>query len=102
MDANPRVVYESVLAGLPVFVSEESRVPRIFRAQQFVFPTKRDSIKPNLNNDFKKFMEYVKSASRYEMSQRMDEFVSREMLEHRALSKICARLGICDEELLHR
>eukprot|EP00951_Prasinocladus_malaysianus_P010536 scaffold77306_cov39-Prasinocladus_malaysianus.AAC.1 len=42
-DANPRAVYEELLAGLPVFLSGESRVPKVVASQRFIKMTSSSS-----------------------------------------------------------
>lgn len=100
-DANPRVVYESIVAGLPVFVSEQSNIPQKLQQQPFVHVTPWEPIRTRsirkLNKDFSKFMKYISSVNQKKLQATIDKFISSELTEEASYNGICIKMGICEE-----
>eukprot|EP00873_Tetraselmis_striata_P023867 jgi/Tetstr1/444131/TSEL_032029.t1 len=96
-DANPRALYESLLAQLPVFITSESRIPRIVMRQPFVTAVKFGD-KAELQDRFQAFMLQVQNS--LTLRQQISEFVDTELVEERALGKVCQEMGICGKDVL--
>ena len=96
-DDNPRVLYESLTANLPVLVSDESRVPDVVRRQPFVFGVQFGD-KQKLHDAMSRFMSVVR---RQQSRALIEAFVEREVNEDNALRNVCAMMGICKESKQH-
>lgn len=100
-DQNPRSLYEFLVAGLPVFITEESRIPEVVKQQEFVFLTSYSetaTLEDNtrkINEDFERFMKYVDATTQTEIDGRIDDFVENVMTEENAYGSVCVKLGIC-------
>eukprot|EP00873_Tetraselmis_striata_P023895 jgi/Tetstr1/444159/TSEL_032053.t1 len=96
-DANPRAVDESIINGMPVFVSRQSHLPVALRKQSFVKMTnnrKRDE-KTDLNRDLATFMARVESP---EIRDKVLKFAREHLDPPRAYFSLCRNLGICASE----
>jgi len=93
-DANPRCVYESIMAELPVLLTAESRVPGIVKRQSFVFDIRFGDQKA-LSQKMGAFMSAVRGTHRTPWRRSMEDFIRNELTEDKALGKMCAKLRIC-------
>ena len=93
-DANPRVLYESILAGLPVFITAQSRFPQVMHNQRFVHVTDFDDT-AKANEDFARFLRFLETEDPGKLRQEMYSAADRELEEDHALSKVCSHFGIC-------
>ena len=95
-DANPRVLYEFLMAQLPVLITKESRVPRTVLKQPFVEGVKfgdKNELKRSLGHLMEKIKDPVVSkAAREDIS----SFIAKELDEDVALAKVCTLMGICN------
>mmetsp|Transcript_7510 Transcript_7510/g.21273 ORF Transcript_7510/g.21273 Transcript_7510/m.21273 type:complete len:499 (+) Transcript_7510:198-1694(+) len=96
-DANPRAAYEPILAGMPLFISRESRVPRVLLRQKFVVSTSFRRGPEDLNKDLAKFLSFLRTTDHADLERSMDNFVQTELEEQHALTKICSKMGICEK-----
>jgi len=94
IDANPRVVTESIINGLQVFVSKQARVPSAIKAKRFVKVTsnKDDGVNENLNADLKEFMEMLDKPENHAS---LVTFAKEHLDPPRAYHKLCRQIGIC-------
>ena len=92
-DANPRVLYESLTANLPVLITAESRFPDVVRSQPFVFGVQFGD-KQQLHDAMSRFMSVVRGQQSRAL---IEAFVEKELNEDIALRNVCAMMGICKE-----
>jgi hypothetical protein len=99
-DANPRAMYESLLADLPVFITSDSRIPRLVMRQSFVTAVKYGE-KTELKDNFAKFMKGLRDEESSESVRlQIEAFVDKELVEERALGRMCQDMGICSKQYL--
>ena len=98
-DMNPRVAYEGMPAGNPVYLSTETHVPAAIRALPFVFADSCQAVKHGGQREdalpeFHFFMQAVRHAD-----QKYHEHVSRYALQAldrtRVYHRICVDSGLC-------
>lgn len=94
-DANPRAVYEEVLAGLPVLVSHQSRVAHVLKRQPFVKLTDATNPPSKLNEDLAWFLDLIGSREKLQLDAAIDTFIDEEMELGRALHNMCETMLIC-------
>jgi len=91
-DKNPRVAYEGLYAGAPVFVTDSSGLPAGFLAQPFVKTTHFGD--GNLNADFASYMaDMVEQPTR--MATEIRRYINGDLYPTRVYLGICQRMGIC-------
>lgn len=102
-DANPRVVYEAILAGLPVFVTKQSNLPLKVQQQPFVYLTNQYTATNQtilkLNEDFARFMRFVQTAKEDKLQRDIDEFIRTALTEEASYNGICIKMRICWDEI---
>jgi len=100
-DANPRIVYEAMLAGLPVFTTYESNLPPILVEQEFMTVVhsqtapRSSSNRKTVQQMFQRFME-DKVRQQRNVAERIWQFVDKELAEDRAFHPVCVKMGICE------
>jgi hypothetical protein len=95
-DANPRAVYEGLLAGLPAFITKEARVPSLLGRQAFVQMVSNELDAAEVNAHFGRFMHMLEEREERRLDRRIKAFIKSDLIEDRALRKICGQLGICE------
>jgi hypothetical protein len=97
VDANPRVVDESIINGLQTFVSRQSHLPTSLRSQPFVKMTSNsDSDRQNrLNHDLAEFMARLDSK---ENADKLYHFAKERLDPPKAYHKLCRDIGICAKQ----
>jgi len=98
-DANPRALYEAILARLPAFVTRESRIPDIVQKQPFVIGTNYSpgTNKPLLNHDFARFMQLIQNREKEDsrIEYHLDVFINTVLEAEHALHNMCKLMGLC-------
>lgn len=99
-DANPRSLYESLVAGLPVLITKESKVPEIFHTQRFVHVTSyHKSSHDKTNKALSDFLRYLEGEGPDEIKKAAFRFAGQEILdESKAFHHVCKGLKICASE----
>ena len=67
-DRNPRVLYEALYFGLPVFVSVQSMPYIGLQCQPFVTLTDANATSAQLNADVRHFVKYLGDSEKYKAS----------------------------------
>lgn len=94
-DANPRAVYDEVLAGLPIIVSKQSRVANALSREPFIVLTDLEQNDSQLGSDIKRFLELIESRRELNLDKALNSFASEKMEEHTAVKAMCRSLMIC-------
>lgn len=97
VDANPRVVDESIINGMQTFVSRQSHLPSSLRSKPFVKMTSNtDSDREiRLNKDLAEFMARLDNTDNLE---RLHHFAKQRLDPPKAYHRLCQDIGICAKE----
>mmetsp|Transcript_24341 Transcript_24341/g.67666 ORF Transcript_24341/g.67666 Transcript_24341/m.67666 type:complete len:330 (-) Transcript_24341:43-1032(-) len=100
-DANPRVAYEGLPAGNPVYLSAEISLPPYFRSLPFVFMDSHRKADIHGLAHFHDFMEAVRGGSAE--YHRGIKNLAKELLDQNFVyHRICHELGLCGTPLPHQ
>jgi len=89
-DLNPRAAYEGLYAGLPLFITTLSGVPRILLDQPFVSPSDWNR---DLNKDFASFLPLLEID--WTADVRWKHFVRDNLSRNGVYTGICRDIGLC-------
>jgi len=92
-DVNPRVAYEGLYAGIPLFITRKSDVPVELFQQPFVAGTDWDS---DINRDFSEFRRLL--GVDWRASPQWRDFVLHRMSPMAVYIGICRDIGLCAPE----
>ena len=128
-DRNPRVLYEALYFGLPVFVSVQSMPYIGLQCQPFVTLTDANATSAQLNADVRHFVKYLGDSEKYKAivaetnvtgdvslgggekhwhrkihnaQDAIRKFVEEELDEHAVYANFCERFGLCAPQGLVR
>ena len=87
---NPRVAYEGLYAGIPLFITKRSDIPAPLFNQPFVAGTDWDS---DVNQDFGKFRDML--SVDWRSNPRWQDFVLHKMSPLAVYTDICRDIGLC-------
>ena len=98
-DHNPRVVYEMLYAGLPVFPSDQASTPEQLNRQPFV--TMSEFVQPGESPDTMKanFRRFLAMATQPWVREHIERFLDEEMQLGRVYGELCIKMGICTDEV---
>ena len=85
-DANPRVAYEGLPAGNPVFASAQTNLPRVMLEQPFVFHDDWENGAQEGMPGFRAFMDMIRQLNA-ESHERIAEISNRHLLDHGSVYK---------------
>mmetsp|Transcript_29349 Transcript_29349/g.82772 ORF Transcript_29349/g.82772 Transcript_29349/m.82772 type:complete len:468 (+) Transcript_29349:335-1738(+) len=94
-DSNPRSVYEALMAGLPVFVTDEAQVSSTLYGQPWYIRTSLRKDSDRINRDFQKFLEVVAQGS---WTQHIQAWAATELSNKVVYQRLCQRIGLCRTE----
>mmetsp|Transcript_18803 Transcript_18803/g.52417 ORF Transcript_18803/g.52417 Transcript_18803/m.52417 type:complete len:413 (+) Transcript_18803:252-1490(+) len=93
-DMNPRILYESLTANLPVLITRQSRIPETISQQPFVAVVDFGQ-QQSLDTGLYWFMRLVSSSNNIILKETIQKFSMRELREDLALHSNCVTLGLC-------
>lgn len=92
IDANPRVATESIINGMPLFVSKQSNIPHHLQKQKFVQMASNDENgRHELNRDLRDFMRLI---SDNETLRSVTKFAREVLYPPKAFSKLFSQIGV--------
>lgn len=115
-DRNPRVLYEALMFGLPVFVSVQAMPYIGLQCQPFVTLTDTNGTKEEVAAHLRRFVKYLTDSEKFKQTARKMStngtkpwlfrklhnaqqairlFVEEELAEHFVYATFCQRFGIC-------
>eukprot|EP00951_Prasinocladus_malaysianus_P008421 scaffold60980_cov39-Prasinocladus_malaysianus.AAC.1 len=90
-DKNPRVVYEAITAGLPVFVSAEAQSATILHDQDWYVETSLNKTADEMNEDLQVFMRQVWE----DKTSRIRAWADDNLSSRGVYLALCQRMGLC-------
>ena len=98
-DNNPRVLYEALYGEIPIFTTPETLLSDTMYEQEFV--TSVSATAPEeFHGAFRRFMGQVKDSDHWRPVIR--EFVDNVLNPDNVYRRLCAKMGICEDEELPR
>lgn len=92
-DNNPRVAYEALYAGSPLFVTKNAKLPgRIYEQTKFVTSLEWGVSKEEFATKFQSFMDMVKSSK---TQKDVYSWVDRALVPDGIYRKLCVAVGVC-------
>jgi len=96
-DRNPRVLYEALYFGLPLFVATQAMPYVGLQCRPFVALSDARASADVLNADLSAFTTYLaQDRGDAPLQVAIRSYVERELLAQKVYEQLCARLGLCD------
>eukprot|EP00873_Tetraselmis_striata_P014227 jgi/Tetstr1/434491/TSEL_023583.t1 len=102
-DRNPRVLYEGLYHGLPLFLTESTRAPRVLTKHRFAFVApyfdpanprpSQEAAPAQFSRQLAKFMAVARRPE--SVLADIQAFVAKELSPGRVYGNMCQRMGLC-------